>query len=141
MHATSDLQVMLRIYAETSDLDFPKAEKILALSLPDESVESVFTDDDQEIGMIKFKGAASTQTRGADHAVQGDNTREFVSAITWLNGRMPSQFDDLRKMGFAFDLFVQGFMGLVPIGLIQELSRLGLSLWIAPGGFTKGFDR
>lgn len=141
MHVTSNFQVMLRIYAEDSDLDFSTAKVTLGLTSQNEYVESTFTDDDHEIGVIKFKEASSMRSPGADGSASDGSPHVFLSASEWLSSRTRSQFDELRKMGMNFDLFVQGYMGLVPIRLIHELSRLGLPLWIAPGGLPGGLER
>ncbi len=141
MHTTSNFQVILRVYAEESDLDFSKVKSTLALSPPDEFVETAFTDEDQEIGAIKFRGASPTLTHRVGRNESGEGFPEFRSATAWLGSKSPSHFDELRKMGLTFDLFVQGYMGLIPIALIHELSRLGLSLWIAPAAPKQSFVR
>src|SRR5688572_29086373 len=132
---------MLRIYAEEADLDFSRAKETLTLTLPDEFVESAFTDDDQEIGIIKFRASSPVRTPRGGLITPGQSPQEFLSATAWLRARSPSQFDALRSLGLAFDLFVQGYLGSIPVDLIRELSRLGLSLWVAPAGFREGLVR
>lgn len=141
MLITPNFRVILRVYAEESDLDFSKVKETLSLSPPGEFVDSAFADDDQEIGAIKFRGTGPVHAQRSDQAASGEHPREFVSATAWLGSKSPAQFDELRKMGLGFDLFIEGYVGIIPVGLIHELSRLGLSLWIGAARSEESFVR
>jgi len=123
---------MLRVYAYEVDLDAEKARQVLQFDSSDSAIKSSLVDEDEEVFAIEFIWPSARGERVPPEREDFEPSEKFRAAVTWLRARTEDSFHELKEMGLAYDLLVEGYVGLIPVDLLKELSRLGIGLWIAP---------
>ncbi|SRR6266498_1251392 len=132
VHSTPTFRVMLRVYAEESDLDVEKVRRVIKFDSEDPAVKSLLMDEDEEVLAIEFASPLTPSERVSSDVKGVEQAGNFKAAVTWLRARTEDPFRALKEMGLAYDLFVEGYTGPIGVELLRELSRLGVGLWIAP---------
>jgi hypothetical protein len=120
-------RLLLRIYAEATDLDIRLAKGLQDLTIDDSRVGNRYLEQDEGIAGWEFVNAPGLS---GPLEVSKWQRRAFLNAADWLRDKSPTLFQPLRDAGNKVDVCVVGYNGPIPSDLLKELGRLGLGLYI-----------
>ena len=128
MTKEDETQVMLRVHADTKDLDIAWAKILLGLSEQDPALKGIFEYPDGEgiVGCVFNPGKPFVDSC----EVECWYRPVFRVATEWLKTRSRDVFLKIREAGSRTDVLVLGYEGYVPAAFLKEIVRLDVDLFV-----------